>query len=309
MKNPQTKERPPLAKTSKDKMTTEENEKNGKSGAPDIILGHKRSPSAQRRQSQPASRRSQSRGIVPEAQRLSRGGSEVREGSVEMEEEVVVRKFSSTSEQQKSVDRLSRVTTREKRTCEGEIKKGNHCHQGRSRSTSPEKRIRRKPTRSVGGRGRVESGTGKREEDPHKSSSQQENSESKTRKGRSQSTSKGAVMESGKGGTGKGRSSGSRSNSSGPTPKAKVLKTTDGGSMSTSSRKETKAKEKVLKEVKVFVNGSSMDAKQDSVVASANVVTESGIVEENGVVEESISASEAIIRFGLNFLFKLVVNI
>ena len=116
-------------------------------------------------------------------------------------------------------------------------------------------------------------------------------------------------MESGKGGTGKGRSSGSRSNSSGPTPKAKVLKTTDGGSMSTSSRKETKAKEKVLKEVKVFVNGSSMDAKQDSVVASANVVTESGIVEENGVVEESISASEAIIRFGLNFLFKLVVNI
>ena len=101
-------------------------------------------------------------------------------------------------------------------------------------------------------------------------------------------------MESGKGG--KGRSSGSRSNSSGPTPKAKVLKTTNGGSMSISTRKETKAKEKVLKEVKVFVNGSSMDAKQDSVVASANVVTESGIVEENGVVEESISASEAIIR-------------
>ena len=278
-------------------MTTEENEKNGKSGAPDIILGHKRSP---------ASRRSQSRGIVPEAQRLSRGGSEVREGSVEMEEEVVVRKFSSTSEQQKSVDRLSRVTTREKRTCEGEIKKGNHCHQGRSRSTSPEKRIRRKPTRSVGGQGRLESG-GKREEDPQKSSSQQKNPESKTDKGRGQSISRGGVMESGKGG--KGRSSGSRSNSSGPTPKAKVLKTTDGGSMSTSSRKETKAKEKAFKEVKVFVNGSSMDAKQDSEVASANVVTESGIVEENGVVEESISASEAIIRFGLNFLFKLVVNI
>ena len=88
---------------------------------------------------------------------------------------------------------------------------------------------------------------------------------------------------------------GSRSNSIGPTPKTKVLKTTDGGSMST-SRKETKAKEKALKEVKVFVNGASMDAKQDSEVAAGNVVTESGILQENGVVEESISASEAIIR-------------
>ena len=86
---------------------------------------------------------------------------------------------------------------------------------------------------------------------------------------------------------------GSRSNSSGPTPKTKVLKTTDGGSTST-SRKETKAKEKALKEVKV--NGSSMDAKQDSEVAGGKVVTESGILQENGVVEESISASEAIIR-------------
>ena len=298
MKNPQTKERPPLAKTSKDKMTTEENEKNGKSGAPDIILGHKRSPSVQRRQSQPASRRSQSRGKVSEGQRLSRGGSEARESSVEMDEEMVVRKFSSTSEQQKSVDRLSRVTTREKRTCEGEIKKGNHCHQGRSRSSSPEKRshsMRRKPARSVGGRGRLESG-GKKEENPRRSSSsQQQKSGSKTDTRRSQSINRGGVMvgaESGAVGIG---IKGSRSNSSGPTPKTKVLKTTDGGSMST-SRKETKAKEKALKEVKVFVNGSSMDAKQDSEVASGNVVTESGILQENGVVEESISASEAIIR-------------
>ena len=175
MKNPQTKERPPLAKISKDKMTMQEEEKEVKSGAPDIILGHKRSPSAQRRRSQPTTRRSQSRGVAPEAQRLSRGGSEVRESSVEMDEEVVVvRKFSSTSEQQKSVDRLSRVTTREKRTCEGEIKKGNHCHGSRSRSTSPEKMshpIRRKATRSVG-RARPESSGRKREEDQRRSSSQ-----------------------------------------------------------------------------------------------------------------------------------------
>ena len=96
MKNPQTKERPPLAKTTKDKIEPE------KSGAPDIIVGHKRSPSAQRRRSQPGARRSQSREV-----RLSRGGSEVRESSVEMDEVVlVVRKFSSTTEQQKSVDRL-----------------------------------------------------------------------------------------------------------------------------------------------------------------------------------------------------------
>ena len=168
-----------MPKISKDKMTVAEEEKDVKSGgAPDIILGHKRSPSAQRRrQSQPALRRSSSRGgVVPEAQRLSRGGSEVRESSVEiMEDEVaVVRKFSSTSEQQKSVDRLSRVTTREKRTCEGEIKKGNHCHGSRSRSTSPEKMshpIRRKATRSVG-RARPESSGRKREEDQRRSSSQ-----------------------------------------------------------------------------------------------------------------------------------------
>ena len=98
MKNPQTKERPPLAKTTKDKIAVEPE----KSGAPDIIVGHKRSPSAQRRRSQPGARRSQSREV-----RLSRGGSEVRESSVEMDEVVlVVRKFSSTTEQQKSVDRL-----------------------------------------------------------------------------------------------------------------------------------------------------------------------------------------------------------
>ena len=98
MKNSQTKERPPLAKTTKDKIAVEPE----KSGAPDIIVGHKRSPSAQRRRSQPSARRSQSREV-----RLSRGGSEVRESSVEMDEVVlVVRKFSSTTEQQKSVDRL-----------------------------------------------------------------------------------------------------------------------------------------------------------------------------------------------------------
>ena len=305
MKNPQTKERPPLAKTSKDKMTVED-EKDVKSGAPDIILGHKRSPSAQRRRSQPATRRSQSRGVVPEAQRLSRGGSEVRESSVEMEEEVVTRKFSSTSEQQKSVDRLSRVVTREKRTCEGEIKKGNHCHQTRSRSTSPEKRshsiIRRKGTRSVG-RARPEPGS-KREEDPCRSSSQQQNSGSKTETRRSQTISRGGVVggaESGKGGTGK-LATGSRSNSSGPTPKAKVLKTTNEGSMTTSI-KETKTKEKAFKEVKVCEGGSSTDAKQDSVVASGKVVTGTGILHENGVVEESISASEAIIRSLLTILW------
>ena len=90
MKNPQTKERPPLAKTNKDKTITEENEKNGKSGAPDIILGHKRSSSAQGRQSQQtAYRRSQSRGVAPETHRLSRGGSEVRESSAEITEEEV----------------------------------------------------------------------------------------------------------------------------------------------------------------------------------------------------------------------------
>jgi len=321
MKNPQTKERPPtLPKTSKDKMTVAEEEKDVKSGvgAPDIIVGHKRSPSAQRRrQSQPASsRRSQSRGgVVPEAQRLSRGGSEVRESSVEiMEEEVVVRKFSSTSEQQKSVDRLSRVTvTREKRTCEGEVKKGNgHCHGGqRSRSTSPEKRshsIRRKPTRSVG-RARPESSSGgsKREEDPRRSSPQQKNSSrSKSDIGRSQSISRGEVMqvgaESAKGGTGK-LAPGSRSSSSGPpTPRAKVLKTTDEGSMSRSRKeittKEIKTKEKAFKEVKVCKSGSSTDVKQDSEAATANVVKETGILHsENGVVEESITATEAIIRF------------
>ena len=311
MKNPQTKERPPMPKISKDKMTVAEEEKDVKSGgAPDIILGHKRSPSAQRRrQSQPALRRSSSRGgVVPEAQRLSRGGSEVRESSVEiMEDEVaVVRKFSSTSEQQKSVDRLSRVTTREKRTCEGEIKKGNdHCHGQRSRSTSPEKRshsIRRKPMRSVG-RARPESSSGgKREEDPPRSSSQQQNSRSKTDIRRSQSINRGGVMmggaESGKGGTGK-PAPGSRSSSSGPTPKAKVLKTTDEGSMSR-SRKEIKTKEKTFKEVKVCKSGSSTDVKQDS-----EVVKETEILQENGVVEESISASEAIIRSLLTVFFWL----
>ena len=267
MKNPQIKERPPIGKVNKDKATIGEDVK---PGAPDIILGHKRTPSAQRRRSHPGARRSQSRGGVPEAQRLSRGGSEVRESSVEMEE-VVVRKFSSTSEQQKSVDRLSRVVAREKRTCEGEIKKGNHC-QERSRSGSPEKRspsIRRKAARSLG-RTRPEK-SGKRI-----SESQKENSGSKADIGRSQSVNRGGI----------GKLSGARSNSSGPTPKTKILKTADGELTS------PKRKEGAFKGAKECKSELSTDVIQDS----KKVVTEADSAQENGVVEESLSASEAIIR-------------
>ena len=268
MKNPQTKERPPMGKVNKDKTTIGEDVK---PGAPDIILGHKRTPSAQRRRSHPGARRSQSRGGVPEAQRLSRGGSEVRESSVEMEE-VVVRKFSSTSEQQKSVDRLSRVVAREKRTCEGEIKKGNHC-QERSRSGSPEKRspsIRRKAARSLG-RTRPEKRI---------SESQKENFGPKADIGRSRSVNRGGI------GGGTGKLSGVKSNSSGPTPKTKILKTVDGELTS------PKRKEEAFKEAKECKSELSNDVIQDS----KKVVTEADSAQENGVVEESISASEAIIR-------------
>ena len=271
MKNPQTKERPPIGKVNKDKTTIGEDVK---PGAPDIILGHKRTPSAQRRRSHPGARRSQSRGGVPEAQRLSRGGSEVRESSVEMEE-VVVRKFSSTSEQQKSVDRLSRVVAREKRTCEGEIKKGNHC-QERSRSGSPEKRspsIRRKAARSLG-RTRPEK-NGKRI-----SESQKENFGPKADIGRSRSVNRGGI------GGGTGKLSGVKSNSSGPTPKTKILKTADGELTS------PKRKEEAFKGAKECKSELSTDVIQ----GSKKVVTEADSLQENGVVEESISASEAIIR-------------
>ena len=306
MKNPQTKERPPLAKTTKDKIAVEPE----KSGAPDIIVGHKRSPSAQRRRSQPGARRSQSREV-----RLSRGGSEVRESSVEMDEVVlVVRKFSSTTEQQKSVDRLvednsilgvffkridnlyfyrlSRVVTREKRTREGELKTGSHCHSGRSRSSSPGKRspsIRRKTSRSAGGRARAESSKRGGEDQERKLSQQQLNSGSKTGTVKSQSKN---------GGEGTGKvTPGSRSSSSGPTQKAKVLKIIKTESMST-EKKDTQAKKSTLKNVTLSQGESSKKSETET-----KVLGEAGVMETNGVVEESLSATEAIIRCNIDHVW------
>ena len=306
MKNPQTKERPPLAKTTKDKIAVEPE----KSGAPDIIVGHKRSPSAQRRRSQPGARRSQSREV-----RLSRGGSEVRESSVEMDEVVlVVRKFSSTTEQQKSVDRLvednsilgvffkridnlyfyrlSRVVTREKRTREGELKTGSHCHSGRSRSSSPGKgspSIWRKTSRSAGGRARAESSKRGGEDQERRLSQQQLNSGSKTGTVKSQSKN---------GGEGTGKvTPGSRSSSSGPTQKAKVLRIIKAESMST-EKKDTQAKRSTVKNVTLSQGESSKESERET-----KVLGETGVMETNGVVEESLSATEAIIRCNIDHVW------
>ena len=179
------------------------------------------------------------------------------------------------------------MVTREKRTREGELKTGSHCHSGRSRSSSPGKRspsIRRKTSRSAGGRARAESSKRGGEDQERRLSQQQLNSGSKTGTVKSQSKN-GKV------------SPGSRSSSSGPTQKAKVLKMIKAESMST-EKKDTQAKRSTLKNMTLSQGESSKESE-----TKTKVLGETGVMETNGVVEESLSATEAIIRFNIDHVW------
>ena len=189
--------------------------------------------------------------------------------------------------------RLSRVVTREKRTREGELKTGSHCHSGRSRSSSPGKRspsIRRKTSRSAGGRARAESSKRGCEDQERRLSQQQLNSGLKTGTVKSQS------KNGGEGAAGK-VTPGSRSSSSGPTQKAKVLKIIKTESMST-EKKDTQAKRSTVKNVTLSQGESSKESERET-----KVLGETGVMETNGVVEESLSATEAIIRFNIDHVW------
>ena len=182
------------------------------------------------------------------------------------------------------------MVTREKRTREGELKTGSHCHSGRSRSSSPGKRspsIRRKTSRSAGGRARAESSKRGGEDQERRLSQQQLNSGSKTGTVKSQS------KNGGEGTAGK-VTPGSRSSSSGPTQKAKVLKIIKAESMST-EKKDTQAKKSTLKNVTLSQGESSKESERET-----KVLGETGVMETNGVVEESLSATEAIIRCNID---------
>ena len=184
------------------------------------------------------------------------------------------------------------MVTREKRTREGELKTGSHCHSGRSRSSSPGKRspsIRRKTSRSAGGRARAESSKRGGEDQERRLSQQQLNSGSKTGTVKSQSKNRGE-------GTGK-VTPGSRSSSSGPTQKAKVLKIIKAESMST-EKKDTQAKKSTLKNVTLSQVESSKESERET-----KVLGETGVMETNGVVEESLSATEAIIRCNIDHVW------
>ena len=184
------------------------------------------------------------------------------------------------------------MVTREKRTREGELKTGSHCHSGRSRSSSPGKRspsIRRKTSRSAGGRARAESSKRGGEDQERRLSQQQLNSGSKTGTVKSQSKN---------GGEGTGKvTPGSRSSSSGPTQKAKVLKIIKTESMST-EKKDNQAKRSTLKNV----TSSQVESSKES-ETETKVLGEREVMDTNGVVEDSLSATEAIIRFNIDHVW------